>query len=231
MTNPIIVDSNVGEETKEQLTQQASTPPTSESSPEPGEMIKDDQLQHIKGVIEALLFVNENPITQEQFQKVLPTVRISEIKKVIDALREDYAQRGSGIEIMPIAGGYQMLSSRLFASTIRAFYKTKHKEKLSKPALESLAIIAYKQPVTRAEIELIRGINSDGIVVHLLSKELIKIVGKKDVPGKPFLYGTSKQFMEYFGLKSLDDLPKLAEFPNLQPAYEREERKEESPRP
>jgi len=101
---------------------------------------------------------------------------------------------------------------------VRDFYKTKHKEKLSKPALETLAIVAYKQPVSRAEIELIRGVNSDGVVVHLIEKELIKIVGRKDIPGRPFLYGTTKQFLEYFGLKSLDDLPKLEEFPDLQPS-------------
>ena len=83
-----------------------------------------------------------------------------------------------------------------------------------------MAIIAYKQPVTRADIELIRGVNSDGVVANLMDKELIKVVGRKDVPGRPYLYGTTKQFLEYFGLKSLDDLPTLEEFPTLQPAAE-----------
>jgi segregation and condensation protein B len=86
--------------------------------------------------------------------------------------------------------------------------------------LESLAIVAYKQPVTRGDIEVIRGVNSDGVVGHLLERELIKIVGRKDVPGKPYLYGTTKQFLEYFGLKSLNSLPKLEEFSTLEPVYE-----------
>ena len=86
---------------------------------------------------------------------------------------------------------------------------------MSKPALETLAIIAYKQPVTRTDVELIRGVNSDGVIAHLLTKELVKPVGRKDVPGRPFLYGTTRQFLEYFGLKSLEDLPSLAEFPSL----------------
>jgi segregation and condensation protein B len=98
---------------------------------------------------------------------------------------------------------------------IREFYKTKTKEKLSRPALESLAIIAYKQPVGRAEVEMIRGVNSDSTIAHLLNKGLIKITGRKEVPGRPFLYGTTKEFLEYFGLKSLEDMPKMEEFTQL----------------
>ena len=117
--------------------------------------------------------------------------------------------------VVEIAGGWQMLSNSHVAAYIRAFYKTKTKEKLSRPALESLAIIAYKQPVGRAEVEVIRGVNSDGTIAHLLNKGLIKIIGRKEVPGRPFLYGTTKEFLEYFGLKSLEDLPKIEEFNQL----------------
>ncbi|MBI5150163.1 MAG: SMC-Scp complex subunit ScpB [Candidatus Omnitrophica bacterium] len=184
--------------------------------------IDSEQSRHVKGVVEALLFVNEKPVTLDQIKRVLGTPGVAEIKNIIQALSEEYKQRQSGIRIVEIAGGYQMLSSPGYASYIRDFYKTKHKEKLSKPALETLAIVAYKQPVTRTDVELIRGVNSDGVIAHLLSKELIKPVGRKDVPGRPFLYGTTKQFMEYFGLKSLDDLPKLEEFPTLTPAAEME---------
>ncbi|HBG61510.1 MAG: SMC-Scp complex subunit ScpB [Omnitrophica WOR_2 bacterium GWF2_38_59] len=175
----------------------------------------DDITTHIKGVLEALLFVNERPITLEQIKKVLDTVSGAEIKNAISMLASEYAEKKSGITIKEIAGGYQMFSNSTYASYIKSFYKTKHKEKLSKPALESLAIIAYKQPVSRSDIELIRGVNSDGVVAHLFNKELIKIVGRKDVPGRPYLYGTTKQFLEYFGLKSMDTLPKLEEFPSL----------------
>jgi len=176
----------------------------------------DDQTNHVKGVIEAILFVNEKPVTLDQMKKVLDTISSGELKKVIKLLQDEYNDYKKGIEIKEIAGGYQMLSNSIYASYIRDFYKTKHKEKLSKPSLETLAIMAYKQPVTRADIEMVRGVNSDGVVGNLLDKELIKIVGKKDVPGRPYLYGTTKQFLEYFGLKSLENLPKLEEFPALQ---------------
>src|SRR3989338_8248396 len=178
----------------------------------------DDQLMYVRGVVEALLFVNEKPVALDQMKKVMETVTLGEIKKVISILKEDYEQRQSGMKIVEIAGGYQMLSNPQYISYVRSFYKTKHKEKLSRPALETLAIVAYKQPVTRGDIELIRGVNSDGLVAHLLSKELIKGVGRREVPGRPFLYGTTKQFLEYFGLKSLEDLPLLEEFPTLVPA-------------
>lgn len=180
----------------------------------------DDQLRHVEGVIESLLFVNERPVTLEQIKKVLETVGSQDIKKAVASLQHRYEERKGGIMIVEIAGGYQMLSNPAYVTYLRSFYKTKHKTKLSKPALESMAIIAYKEPVTRSDIEMIRGVNSDGVVAHLLDKELIKVVGRKDVPGRPFVYGTTKQFLEYFGLKSLDDLPALEEFPTLQPAAE-----------
>lgn len=180
----------------------------------------DEQLQHVKGVVESLLFVNERPVMLDQIRNVLDTVSNADIKKVLSELQNDYEDRKCGIMIVEIADGYQMLSNPIYASYLRSFYKTKHKEKLSKPALESMAIIAYKQPVTRSDIEVIRGVNSDGVVTHLLSKDLIKVVGRKDVPGRPFVYGTTKQFLEYFGLKSLNDLPELEEFPKLQPSEE-----------
>lgn len=171
----------------------------------------DEQAAHIKGVIETILFVNEKPVTLEQIKGVLETVTANEMKKAVKELQDELGARKGGVKIIEIAGGYQMLSNPAYAGYVREFYKTKHKEKLSKPALESLAIVAYKQPVTRADIEAIRSVNSDGIVTHLLDKELIKVVGRKDTPGNPFQYGTTRQFLEYFGLKSLQDLPKLEE--------------------
>lgn len=166
-------------------------------------------LDHIKGVIEAILFVNEKPVVFQQLKDVLEGVSADDIRSAIAQLKQDYEQRNSGMSLVEIAEGYQMLSNSLYASYIRSYYKTRHKEKLSKPSLETLAIIAYKQPVTRSDIELVRGVNSDGVMVHLLSKELIKAVGRKEIAGRPYLYGTTKQFLEYFGLKSLTDLPKL----------------------
>jgi segregation and condensation protein B len=134
---------------------------------------------------------------------------------------------GRGISVVEIANGYQMLSSPDCAGYIREFYKTRHKEKLTKPSLETLAIIAYKQPVSRTDVEMIRGVNSDGVVMHLLNKGLIKITGRKEVPGRPYVYGTTQQFLEYFGLRSIEDLPKLEDFPALMAQAQASESKEE----
>ena len=172
----------------------------------------DGQIQDYKSAIEALLFVSEKPVVLDQLKEVFPELKPSQIYDLIKELQEEYVNRTAGMVVVEIAGGWQMLSSGHVAAYIRAFYKTKTKEKLSRPALESLAIIAYKQPVGRAEVEVIRGVNSDGTIAHLLNKGLIKITGRKEVPGRPFLYGTTKEFLEYFGLKSLEDLPKIAEF-------------------
>ena len=171
--------------------------------------------EHVQGAVEALLFVSDKPITIEQIRESLETVELEAIQQAIRSLQEEYSQR-NGLSIEEIAGGYQIVTRPAHAATIRNFFKTRHKEKLSKPSLETLAIIAYKQPVTRSDIEAIRGVNSDGVVTHLMDKELIKIVGRKDVPGKPYMYGSTRYFLEYFGLKSLKSLPKLEEFPDLQ---------------
>jgi len=183
------------------------------------------------GIIESLLFVSERPVTIEQIKKVLGAYSSSDIKSAIQVMNDAYKTRQSGISVVEIAGGYQMLTNPKYAAYVKDFYKTKHKEKLSKPALETMAIIAYKQPVTRADIELVRGVNSDGVVGHLLNKELIKVVGRKDVPGRPYLYGTTKSFLEYFGLKSLENLPKLEEFPGLIPPAINDSPMNSDPRP
>jgi len=171
---------------------------------------------YVEGVVEALLFVSEKPVTIEEIKEVIGDVDGRAIREAIEAIKLKYEAEKHGMVIVEIAGGFQMLSNPEYANAIRTFYRTQKKEKLSKPALESLAIVAYKQPVTRLDIELIRGVNSDGVVMHLLEKNLIKMAGRKDVPGKPFLYGTTKEFLEYFGLKSLSDLPKLEEFVSLE---------------
>lgn len=164
---------------------------------------------YIRGILESLLFISEKPVTLDQIKEVIDGAGANDIRRAAGELQEEYEAQKRGMVIVEIAGGYQMLSSPHYVSHIRKFFKTRVKEKLSRPALETLAIMAYKQPVTRLDVELIRGVNSDGVVLHLVNKGLIKIVGRKDVPGRPFLYGTTKLFLEYFGLKSLSDLPKL----------------------
>jgi len=184
----------------------------------------DDQTMngYLKGAVEALLFVSDKPVEIAQIKDVLPTLEASDIRQLISAIKKDYEEHERGMIIREIAGGYQLLSNPQYAEYVRNFFKTRVKEKLSRPALEALAITAYRQPVSRGDVEVIRGVNSDGVMTSLLEKGLIKIVGRKDVPGRPFVYGTTKLFLEYFGLKSLKDLPKLEDVTELLGAREAE---------
>jgi segregation and condensation protein B len=163
-------------------------------------------------VIEALVFVSEKPLTIKQIQEVCPKAGTADIKKAIKQLMDIYNQPERGVQIIEVAGGYQFCSDPECEPYLSKLYRTKRVFRLSAPALETLAIIAYKQPVTRAEMEFIRGVNVDGVVKNLEDRELIKPKGRKEVPGRPLLYGTTDKFLHYFGLKSLQELPSLEEF-------------------
>lgn len=165
----------------------------------------------IKAIIENILLVSENPLTLEKITKVFAGEHEKKVlKKLLEELIADYQKRS--YQILKIAGGYQLTTRFEYASWIKKFYKLERRTKLSRAALETLAIVAYKQPLTRAEIEDIRGVDISGILRSLLEKGLIKIVGKKQVLGRPALYGTSRKFLEYFGMKNLTELPNLKEF-------------------
>lgn len=170
---------------------------------------------NIKSAIEALLFASEKPLTIEQVKKVLDNLDAGEIRKILEELKNEYEQSNRGIRLIEIAGGFQLITATNFAPFLKKLYKERLAEKLSKPALETLAIIAYKQPVTKGEIESLRSVNIDGVMKSLLEKNLIRITGRKKAPGRPFVFGTTRQFMEHFGLKSLEDLPKKEEFEAL----------------
>ncbi|MFH1247748.1 MAG: SMC-Scp complex subunit ScpB [Candidatus Omnitrophota bacterium] len=164
---------------------------------------------NIKAAIEALLFSSDKPLTLEQMRKALDNLDSAQIKSALTELQAEYEQNNRGIRLLEIAGGFQMICSPGFASFIRKLYKTPGQgEKISQPSLETLAIIAYKQPVTKLEIEALRKVNVDGVVSSLLEKNMIRIAGRKKAPGRPKLYATTREFLEHFGLKSLDDLPK-----------------------
>jgi len=165
-----------------------------------------------KSAIEALLLASEKPLTLEQIKLVLDNADGNEVRKLIDEMKVEYDTQGRGIRIAEIAGGFQMITAAQFAPFLKKLFKGRHTERLSKPALETLAIIAYKQPLTRNEIELLRNVNVDGVMKSLLDKNLIRISGRKKSPGRPCVYGTTRQFMEHFGLKSLEDLPGMEEF-------------------
>ncbi len=168
--------------------------------------------EHIRSAIESLIFISDKPILLEDLKKLFEPLETSEIRSLIESLKKELEARGSGVRIAEIAGGFQMVTAAQNAPVIKKFYKIKHTEKLTGPSLETLAIIAYKQPVTRIDIEAIRGVNVDGVVKSLLEKSLIRIVGHKEVIGRPFVYGTTRQFLDYFGLRSLEELPKIEEF-------------------
>lgn len=170
---------------------------------------------NIKSVVEALLFVSERPLTIEQVKNVLDNLNPGEIRVILEGLSAEYEQSNRGIRIVEVAGGFQMITAPSFATFLKKFYKGRHAERLSKPALETLAIIAYKQPLTRAEIEFLRDVNVDGVMKSLTDKNLIRISGRKKAPGRPFVYGTTRQFLEHFGLKSLNELPKMEDFSSL----------------
>ncbi|MBN1912948.1 MAG: SMC-Scp complex subunit ScpB [Candidatus Omnitrophica bacterium] len=166
---------------------------------------------NIKAVLEALLFTNDKPLTLEQARGVLDNLTCEEIRGIFEDMASEYEASGRGIRIVQVAGGFQMITASSVAVFLKKFYKQRHVEKLSKPALETLAIIAYKQPLTKFEIESLRNVNIDGVIATLLEKDLIRVTGRKKAPGRPKVYGTTRQFLEYFGLKSLEDLPKKEE--------------------
>lgn len=161
-----------------------------------------------KSVLEMFLFLSGEPLTVKEI-KSSTGFSDTEITDLMDELIAEYNERQGGVMIGRIAGGYQMHTNPSYADFAVKFRGSAKPQKLSMPALETLAIIAYRQPLTKVEVEEIRGVNSDGVVKTLLDRRLIKIVGRKEAPGKPLLYGTTREFLEYFGLKDLTELPTL----------------------
>lgn len=179
---------------------------------------------NLKSGIEALLFASERPLTPEEIKKAFDgEVSAADIREHLEILRDEYDQQERGFRMYEIAGGFQLASDIRFAEVLKRFYQSREKKKMSQAGLETLSVIAYRQPVTRAEIEAIRGVNVDGAVKTLFERGLIRITGRKEVPGRPLLYGTTPEFLEHFGLKSIQELPALSEYslkdldPNLLP--------------
>lgn len=179
---------------------------------------------NVRAVIEALLFVSEKPLAIEQIKDILDNLEPGQIRQILAELNSEYEKTNRGIRIVEIAGGFRMITASVLAPFLNKLYRQRRKERLSKPALETLAIIAYKQPVTKLDIESLRNVNIDGVIDSLLEKNLVRITGRKKAPGRPFVFGTTRAFLEYFGLKSLDDLPKMEKFLE----QTQEEKKDES---
>jgi segregation and condensation protein B len=177
--------------------------------------------QQLKSALEAVLFVAGSPLSVDRLTGLFEEEATRErIETQLAALTCDFDDRGSGLMLAEVAGGYQLATRPENAGWIRKFKAVKVSTKLSRPALETLAIVAYKQPITRTEVEAVRGVNIGGIVRNLMERRLVKIVGKKDVPGKPMLYGTTPEFLQYFGLRDLSALPTLREFQELEAGEE-----------
>jgi len=171
--------------------------------------------REIKSIIESLLFLAPEPITLDALNAILEIDKQG-IERLIKELINEYQLRGSGIFITEVAGGVQMVTNPASAPWVKKFLATVLPTRLSRQSLETLAIIAYKQPLIKAEVEAIRGVNSDGAIKTLLERRLIKILGRKEAPGRPLMYGTTKEFLQYFGLKDLSELPTLKEFRDVE---------------
>ncbi|HDQ03315.1 MAG TPA: SMC-Scp complex subunit ScpB [Deltaproteobacteria bacterium] len=171
-------------------------------------------MENIKAIIEALVLSSEAPLGVEKICSVLPEVEKSEIRKTLDNLAAEYRERAGGIYLEDVAGGFQFRTRPEFGHWIKKMRGTKPPS-LSRAAMETLAIIAYRQPVVKSEIESIRGVDASHPLKGLLEKKLVRIVGRKDVPGKPIIYGTTKKFLEVFNLKDLSELPTLRELKEL----------------
>lgn len=162
----------------------------------------------LKPVVEALVFASPEPITARAIVRLLDQPK-DDVDAALAELQEDY-QRSAGLQLVQVAGGYQIVTRPELYEWVRRLFKERTTQKLSVQALETLAVIAYKQPVTSAEISEIRGVTAaSGVLNTLLDRKLVKIVGRKQVVGRPFMYGTTREFLDKFGLKDLSDLPKV----------------------
>ncbi|MBI4826950.1 MAG: SMC-Scp complex subunit ScpB [Nitrospirae bacterium] len=164
-----------------------------------------------RSVLESLLFIAGEPLNEETLIKILEVSK-EDLRNFTDELISDYSLRNSGLMVVEVGEGLQMVTNPASAPWVRKLIATAIPAKLSQQSLETLSIIAYKQPIIKSEIEAVRGVNSDGVIKTLLERKLIKILGRKEVPGRPLMYATTKEFLQYFGLKDLSELPTLKDF-------------------
>lgn len=188
-------------------------------------MSETDILPEVKQIVGAMLFASRQPLNAKQIKSVFPRVsltyggmteqfgevRVKDIEEALEAFRVQLEESNLGFKLVEVAGGFRLQNDKVCGPWLRELLEKGKPQRLSRPALETLSIIAYRQPLARSEVEAIRGVASDSIVRTLLEMQLIKVVGRSEMPGKPWLYGTTNAFLEYFGLKSMDDLPGLAE--------------------
>lgn len=163
----------------------------------------------------ALLFASDEPLSFNRICSVLDDVPAADVREALGGLEGRFAAEGSAIRLEHVAGGYQLCTNPMYSDCVARLYRGRRKQRLSKAAMETLAIIAYRQPVTRADIENVRGVACGGVITTLMERSLIRIVGKARVLGAPFLYGTTQEFLEYLGLDTLGDLPSMEDLEAL----------------
>jgi segregation and condensation protein B len=176
-------------------------------------------MQDIVNIIESLLFVAEEPLSVDKLKSILERVETKEIKSALQVLCDQYDARGGGFTLCEVAGGWQLRSRPEYNEWIKRMLQPSP-QRLSKPALETLAIIAYNQPIIRADIEHIRGVDCGGVLRQLMERKLVRVLGRKEIPGRPLIYATTKLFLELFGLKDLKDLPSPKEIEEMAAAMQ-----------
>ena len=167
-----------------------------------------------RAVVEALLFASSKPLSMDNLSEV-SGIDKAELKEILAALQEEYSSDSRGFSLEEVADGFQLRSDSRFSAQIGKLFAARSRRRMTRSSLESLSIIAYRQPATRAEIEHIRGVDSGAVLKTLLSLSMIRILGRKEGPGRPILYGTTREFLEYFGLRDIESLPTLEEVTEL----------------
>jgi len=176
-------------------------------------MAEEIDVQELKRIVEALLFSARDPVSIDEIRKVVEGFSPAAIRETILNIQTEYSNDKRGICIVEIAGGFQMCTKSELSSYLGMFHKIQVRQKLSRPALETVAIVAYRQPIVRSQIEAIRGVDVGGVLKTLIEKGLVRITGKKKGPGNPFMYGTTDEFLRYFGLAGLSQLPEVKKNP------------------
>jgi segregation and condensation protein B len=172
------------------------------------------EAEALKSIVESLLFVAEGPLTLQRLAEVIDGAGKKEIAAALDQVKNDLETNRRGVRMVEVAGGFQLRTAKENADWVKK-YLGGRPARMGRATLETLAIIAYRQPVTKAEVEAIRGVDVDGVVNTLVERNLIRPVGRKDVPGRPFLFGTTPEFLQLFNLKDLTELPTLKEMDEI----------------
>jgi segregation and condensation protein B len=172
-------------------------------------------MEELKRIVEALLFASPDPLSVRRIKSVVPGLETDQVLETLDELKNDYAGDSRSFQIVEIGGGYQLTTKPDYALWVGKLVESRGKQRLSRAALETLAIVAYKQPALRSTLESIRGVNVDGVLRTLMERDLVRIVGRADGPGRPLLFGTTRDFLMQFGLNKLADLPGIEEIEEL----------------